>query len=135
MTKYNTLKKPQNYPNFYEQINNLPSGFSLNKNDFKKVITYVVSSDDEADTEAEYQIGLAQKNVITLIVESTEEIPRFLFIIKVHPNIYGVNGYPGMEESIKFYNQLELTSHNKSNLIVLGKNSEVNPYNLIENLI
>ena len=38
-----------------------------------------------------------------------------------------------MEESIKFYNQLELTSHNKSNLIILGKNTEVNPYNLIEN--
>ena len=70
MTKYNTLKKPQNYPNFYEQINNLPSGFSLNKNEFKKVITYIVSSDDEADTEAEYQIGLAQRNVITLIGEN-----------------------------------------------------------------
>ena len=130
--KYNTLKKPKNFPNFYEKVNKLPKGISFADQNFDKIITYVVSSDDEADTEDEFQIGMAQRNIIKIIVDYSVNQTNCLFIIKVHPNIYGVNGYPGMNESIKFYERLENIAQKRTNLVVLGKDSEVNPYELVD---
>lgn len=130
--KFSNLRKPANYPNFYKDNNNKKEQLDVDRSKYQYVITYIVSSDDEADTEIELEIGRAQRNAINNLLEYSKNNKNVLIIIKMHPNIYGVNNYPGMKEALEFYEVIEQKSHIQKNLLFLGKDSIYGPYEIIE---
>ena len=114
------LHVPNNYPNLF-------SSDKASSTDNAKTphhdILYIVSSEDEADSLPEANLGLAQRSAIRKLIELADLYPHLSFAIKSHPNIYGAKGYPGMSLSAKRMDDIERECALKENIVVYGRES------------
>jgi len=128
-TKYESLSIPKNYPNLF---NDTQKKQALEQKSKETIYTYIVSSEDEADSEPGVNHGLVQRNTITALVKIFSSTPELRLIIKSHPNIYGTKGYPGMYHTEKFMNSVEEEAKKYNNISFFGKNSDIDPFELVQ---
>ena len=121
------IKRPANFPDLF----NSGEKVRVEKGDNKKsCITYIVSSDDEADCTIESNLGERQRNIIRILCEMGIKQDNLTIHIKVHPNIVGCDHYPGMKQSYNFYKNLSKT-YDQFNNIFVHLTKDVDPFELV----
>lgn len=125
----NEVRCPSNYPNLFDS--GVDSSTKRMQAGEGHEVVYVVSSEDEADSYPESNLALAQRSAITSLIEASKLFPQLSFAIKSHPNIYGVKGYPGMELSARFMDEIETLCGTIDNIVVYGRNIHIDPFALV----
>jgi len=125
---YRNIETPANYPDLF---NNIERHVFTNSKGFGEAITYIVSSDDEADCKSTSVLAEKQRSFIETICRLGEEKKSRVVNIKVHPNIIGSVRCPGMVESSKYYHELA-ARFKSSQYVNIYLDRSVNPFSLID---
>ena len=125
---YRNIRNPANFPDLFNGVDKCKIADSAG---IDNRILYIVSSDDEADCTPVSSIAAKQRYFIETICSLGEVKKSREIHIKVHPNIIGSHSYPGMEESLRFYQGLAV-KYKSSSHVKIHLSPDIDPFSLVD---